>query len=680
MGEGRAVDRGRARVETAAGADLAWILLLPAVAVAAAAIAVLAPVGGRLLLPDPGYHYWTGPGLRKPAVDVGYVLFAFFAMAYAGAIVRSPALRMRPRVRQTLVATAQVATLTFVVVCFVAQRRPIFEGVVASYFSVRTLVVAAVATVAVAAASWWRARAVAGTSAAIRLAAWSGTRAARACLGVAVLATVVFVLPAVHPDSATPSGESLGVLFYDEATAVLNGRSTFVDMVAYGNVWPYLTQLPLRVFGDGYLTFTVTMAAITALALLAVYGVLRRVVQRPLLALALYLPVLASSFFVENRIGSDRYDPGTYFGMFPLRYAGPYLLAWLTVWQSGRSASERWSRRVLFAVAGLVALNNVDFGVAALAATVVARLVLRWPVSRRAAAGLALDVAIGVGAALATIAAVTLVREGTLPHLGLLVRYGRIFVNGGVANLPLPRLGMHLAISATFVAAGAVAAVRVRRTGGGDPLAAMLAWCAVFGIGASVYYYAYRSHPSVLVNLFSIWSLTLALLLVAALRASVRSRRPLSVPALAVAFGFALLACSLAQVPSPVEQLRRIAAPAAAGVTADGFHESAAARLVAAGTKRGERVAVISAMGHRIAREAGVTNVAPYTGFEQMPAVEQVDETVAILRREGGNKVYVAQREPPGFALEMTRLGFRLTGRWTVESLREPTVSEYRSG
>jgi hypothetical protein len=265
--------------------------------------------------------------------------------------------------------------------------------------------------------------------------------------------------------------------------------------------------------------------------------------------------------------------------------------------------------------------------------------------------------------------------------LELLVRYGRVFVNGGFANLPLPRLGFHLVVSATFAAAGAVAAVHVSRSRGGELLAAMLGWCAVFGLGASVYYYAYRSHPDVLINLFSIWSLTLALLLVAALREAPRRFRVPSVPALIVTFGFAVAACTLAQTPSPFEQVRRIGQPtqSANGVPAGGFRPRALARLVAARTRPGEAVAIISPLGHRVAREAGVVNVSPYTGFEQMPAREQLDETVAILRREGGATVFVAQAPPSGLDTELTRLGLRFTRSWNVDAWPEPTISEYRA-
>ncbi len=687
MGEGVARTRAAVRPDPVDPADLGWILLLPAVLLAAALIALLAPVGGRVLLPDPGYHYWPGTTVvRKPAIHVGYALFVLCALGYAGAIVALRRARMRPPLRRALVAVSQAALLAFVVACWLAQRENVFAGTRKAYFTPATLAVAALATAAAAVIVHARRRGRLADPLASLRRLDAGT-VAWACLAVAVLATVVWVLPAVHTDRATPSGSAyLDALFFDESTAVLDGRSPLVDMVAYGSLWPYLTAIPLRVFGGAFGAFSVTMATLTGLALLSVHGVLRRVTRAPLLALALYLPVLATSFFVEQQIAGDRYDPGTYYGMFPLRYAGPYLLAWLTARQLGRAATGRWSLRLLFAAGGLVALNNLDFGGAALIGTVAAVLVVERPESRAALGRLALDAALGLAGTLALVSCVTLARAGSLPHLGLLTRYGRVFVDGGAENLRLPVLGLHLVISATFVAAAAVAAVRVARGARRDLLAGMLAWCALFGFGASVYYYAYRSHPDVLISLFSIWSLTLALLLAAALRGTAQApvRAWPGVPALAVTFGFAVLACSLAQLPSPLAEARRIARATPlevpGTVPAGGFRQAAVTRLVAERTGPGERVVILSQVGHRVARDAHVVNVSPYTGLEQMPAREQLDEAVAILRREGGTKVFVAQRPPPGIEAELGRLGFALAGRWIVGAWSEPVVSEYRTG
>ena len=68
----------------------------------------------------------------------------------------------------------------------------------------------------------------------------------------------------------------------------------------------------------------------------------------------------------------NRYGPSNLFSMFPMRYGGPYVLAWLLVRHVDRLRPRRAS--LLFLAAGLVLLNNPDFGMPAFAATLVALL------------------------------------------------------------------------------------------------------------------------------------------------------------------------------------------------------------------------------------------------------------------------------------------------------------------
>src|SRR4029077_9442687 len=115
---------------------------------------------------------------------------------------------------------------------------------------------------------------------------------------------------------------------------------------------------------------------------LAVYATFRRLVRSSLLALALYLPFLATAFFMIVGPPSDRYGPENIFILWPIRYAGPFLLAWLAARHVDGAAPRRaWA---LFAVAGLVAVNNPDFGLAAAAATLAALAAAAPPRSLRA--------------------------------------------------------------------------------------------------------------------------------------------------------------------------------------------------------------------------------------------------------------------------------------------------------
>ena len=68
-----------------------------------------------------------------------------------------------------------------------------------------------------------------------------------------------------------------------------------------------------------------------------------------------------------------------------------------------------------------------------------------WRLAREAAAGLL--------GALALVALLTLVRAGSLPHLGLLLEFSRLYGVDGWAMLPMPTLGLHLVVYVTFAAA-----------------------------------------------------------------------------------------------------------------------------------------------------------------------------------------------------------------------------------
>jgi hypothetical protein len=165
----------------------------------------------------------------------------------------------------------------------------------------------------------------------------------------------------------------------------------------------------------------------------------------------------------------------------------------------------------------------------------------------------------------------------------------------------------------------------------------MLAWVGVFGLGASGYYVG-RSHPDVLTDLFSVWSLALALLLLVCVRAVLRrpTRRPTIAEWLVFA-GFGVAVCSLAQTPSPASQIARLRHPTSAPL----FVHTDLERFVARTTTHGEHVAILIKLGHRIAYDVGVRNVAPFANLESMLTIGQLSETVRALRAAHGRKLFL---------------------------------------
>ena len=163
-----------------------------------------------------------------------------------------------------------------------------------------------------------------------------------------------------------------------------------------------------------------------------------------LLALALYAPLLATGFFMKIGPLDDRYGPANLFSLWPIRYGGPYLLAWLLARHVDGAAPRRpW---VLFLVAGLALVNNPEFGAGAVAALAVA-LAGRAPAAlarrRRAAGGRSGRRARSARCCCSSL--LTLVRSGSLPHLGWALEFSSLYGVGGWAMLPMPRLGLFLA-------------------------------------------------------------------------------------------------------------------------------------------------------------------------------------------------------------------------------------------
>jgi hypothetical protein len=477
---------------------------------------------------------------------------------------------------------------------------------------------------------------------------------------VAVLATAVWLLPAIQLDStvvrSAPATTADLIYTFDEGLSVVNGHSPLVNYVSqYGSLWPYVIAIPLH-FANGSLGgFTCCMVAITFFAMMAAYGVIRRVARSPLGALALFLPFLASSFFLLEGTPIFRYSFGDYFGVFPLRYAGPYLVAFLIA----RHLSGDRPKRVvwIFVVGGLTLLNNGDFGVPALGASLVALIAgATGPRDRRWWARFGFEGVGGLVAAYAVVAVLTLSRTGQLPNLALLFRYAHLFALAGYNMVPMPWFGFWVVIYLTFAATLALSVTMLVRRSGERVDVGMLAWVGIFGLGIGSYY-AGRSYAPVLIAMFSAWSLALALLVAVTARSVARSKgsglRPVQV---ALFVGFGLAVCSLAQLPVPWRSIDRLTTPSSIDI----LQPSAAVAFVQAHSEPGEPVVLLDTLGQRISREAGVDNVNPYTGILSMPTKQQLAESLDLLRDAGGTKVYLRKGEGwPELGPALERSGFR---------------------
>ena len=646
IGDRERAEPARAAAPVPSPRELAWIAAPPIALATLLAVVLLGPPLGHALLGPGSERVWPPEALwlygRPEPVKHARVALALLGALALPLAVLLGAHRGRPRLPRRAIAPVVLAgellLCAAVAAVLVLQPRAAFSGAPAHWriFSAPTLVVGALLAAALAAAARdERARATAARLAASR-------RLAALCLLAAVLGTAVWLLPDVATEHTTAHGPfpDLPPWAMGDAYAVLDGRTPLADFHAvYSQLWPYVTAVPMALLGDTIGVFTIAMTAISGAALLATYALLRRVTRSAPLALALYLPLLATSLYeVAAREVPWRISNGEIYSVWPMRCAGPLLLAWLTARQlDGARPRAVWA---LGLAGGLVALNNLEFGLGALAGTLLALACVPSRRSRRGLVRLAGELAAGCAGALALVALLTLVRAGALPHLGLLLEFPHIFGALGLVSAPMPAIAFHLAIYLTLAAALTTAAARVARRAGDVLLTGMLAWSGAFGLWAGSYY-AGRSDAIKLAALLPAWSLALSLLTVAVVRGLAARRPRLPAPAeLAVLFGFGLSACALAQVHAPwseVARLHRGGAPAL-------YRKPEVRRLVAAHTRRGERVAILVPMAGRVAYELGLANVAPYGTMEEMATRAQFDTLLAAMRAAHAHKLFLPNR------------------------------------
>jgi len=663
----RAVDAQPSDAATAA-----WAWALPCAAVTAALVAWLGPPLSHVLYPGrPLPVLPTVEANPEPVEDTRYLLSLLGPILLAVALLpAAPRLARSQRAGRALALAAQALGLAAIVLCVVRQFGPSWR---IEFFTVGQLVGAAALTGALVLAarrgwlSGWR---------------FEPRWLALAAPALALVLTALWFLSYLQTaQTICTYGDCYNTAFMaDETFAVLNGLTPLVNhTAAYGSLWPFVFAPIMALAGKTLFVWSLLMWALTVAMLLALFGVLRRVTRSSLAALALYLPVMVFTWYAASR---DVHNPIEIYQQVPMRTAGPFLLAYVAARRLERVArgapAAIWP---LGLAAGLVALNNADFGLAALGATVAALLWSDPPRTRRALGRLAGQLALGLLAAYALVALVALIRAGALPNPAKAVAFARLYTRAGVGVWPLLRLfGLPLAIYLTYAAAIGVASVRALRGAENRTLTGMLAWSGIFGLGSAAYYMG-ASTILAIATLFPAWGLCLALLAVVAIQqiAARRDRLP-GLPALAALFGFALIATFLAMPPArlmPWTQVQRIESePIYAPPDAEPMERPAdpAFRAFVASTpeangrftiRRGAPVAFFTATGHLLADAYGIRDVVPYTGRSVFTRA-QFDDALDALHAAGGSTVLVPSLILPRIAALLAARGFRVqtTSGW----------------
>ena len=625
--------------------ESAWLALLPCALALLAIVLLLGPPLGSLLFGPPGTSgFWPhyvreGVVLPEPTEHARYALSLLGPLLVSGGMLLLAGRQVRTALVDVLVPLSQAALLAFVASAIVYQASYVYNASYSfahdttAYFTPATLAVAVVLALLAGAA-------LANEAIVARLArAAHETSAKRAvAIGAAALYLVVWMLSSFNTDATiyTAHGEVWGNIpfWIDEAAAILNGQAPLVDYhVQYGQLWAYVAAGGMALLGVSWGVYSGMALAATAGAFAAVFATFRRVAGSSLAALALFLPFVATSFFMTNGPAENRYGPASLYSLFPIRYAGPFVLLWLIA----RAAQRPSARRPLplFVLAGLVAINNVEFGVPAFGATLAAMVWLEPRPTVRALAHLTGLALAGLAIAAVLVAALTLLVSGSLPDYTRLTTFPHIYGAEGFGMLMMPPFGIHLMLYCTMAATIVVATQRAA-SGTRDALTGTLVFAGVFGLGAGAYFVG-RSHPHVLIDVFSAWALALSLLVVVAVRDLAATPRRPGLAALLVLAGFGISVCSLAQTPTPWSQLDRLSHT----LPADERPFDVSVEIVDKLTRGGEPIVILLKQGHRIADRVGVVNVAPYTNLELMLSKPQWEETIAALREAGGTRLIV---------------------------------------
>ena len=627
--------------------DIAWVGLLPAALLLALCLLALAhPVSH--LIPGPSHQFFREwqMVIRPEPLEKARFLFALIApFALAGAVLlgtsREPDRRFDP-----LIIALQAAALGLGVwgalnqadgpyFPFVPDAPGYFDHLLLSYpvLAGGALVGGALTTISLRAGSGG-----------LRKRDWESSGALRFAAGAAaVVLTAVWLLPAIATDSNISTSGLLPSTHIPVAAqdyfAVVNGRTPMVDYVAqYAQLLPLAVAPLLSLSSLSITSFTTIMAVLSGLSLLAVFGVFRQVTERPLAALALYLPFLAISLFPWAHHGDAIEFNGNYNAFFPDRYLGPFVVAWLCAMamRKGKPGAP-----VLFLVAGLALLNNVEFGSVCLISLAVALVIAEPSPPARTVRRLLPGALVGLAVAIALVSAVTLIRAGGLPDPGKLTYFSRIFGRESYGAEPMPALGLHIWLYLTFAAAIVTAAVRRARSSPDRALTGMLAFSGMFGLLAGAYF-AGRSLPWQLLLLFPTWGLAGCLLAWTAylhlreVRPGGDVRRAI-LPAFASFTGFGVMVAAIATTPAPWIQLGRLndSGPKVMDVPR-------VQRFVDEHTRPGEAILLYGgAIDQRVAERAGARDVSPWNSGLSLFGPGEYRDAVDALADAGGSKVFL---------------------------------------
>ena len=599
-------------------------------------------------------------------VPFAQLLFTLMIRAYMVSARRSPMALWLCRLGAIQV---QVVLAIFTVGMWISQTRDVFI-----YFSPRWLfLVLAMSALAARVAAYLLAPAFSGRQRVRLVTARLGSVTPSALRSFAAMAAVLAVSIAVLlPSLFTSQNAALSLwtvswhlpFTLDEYAAVLNGRSLQVDFFPqYQNLLPYLFIPVYQMFGLTIATFTSPMCVLSVIALLCVYDVFVLITKNHGYALAMYLAFLGISSYASESGATQVANVFNYYA-WPMRLVLPSLAMWLTV----RYLIMPTPAKMLgvFVAGSFAAINNLDFGLPALIGCVAAVLSNS---ERRGLVPWLRDVGRVIGVltvailmAIGTLAALTVVRSGHLPNVGMVLSFQRVFLRYGYFMIPMPTWGIQWLVFVTLMAALATGATAVlsRTALSSRASPGLLIYAAIFGCGVAMYYVG-RSDPYSLIIVFWPWALCLLLLLWETTYAGLQRvwLPPLGDDGLLLLPWFLLFVhcglfwSNLAHLRNPVAQVERLSRTTDLWATA----EDTIVAMIRGNTTPGEKVGIAFPYGHLLALRADVDDVFPFAHPNSMILREQVHLAVQAFATNRVSSVFGSFTGE--FRTELRGLGFR---------------------
>jgi hypothetical protein len=584
---------------------------------------------------------------------------------------------------QSIAGLAQIGLVVFAVRMWVTQISSVY-AYFTPFFLAWTLSLAGIVIIlsaASVAAGWTRTM---RSSVGAFLAREPRILRATALCGAIVL-TAIALLPSVLTSNSVEMGPYTVVVHLPytlgEFAAVLNGRSPLGDFYPqYSLLLPYLMLPVFSATGISTTTFSLAMTILSGAGLLCCYWTFKIVTGNPWSALLLYAGLVGMAVYSALERHDLPANLFNYYAIAPIRFVLPAFVMVLTA--ASVVAPERRKTVVLFLVAALAAVNNLDFGVSALvgcaAAVVLARSADSRSVLRHAAQIGLLSVA-ALGVVIGAFSFTTLLRSGRLPQAALVLSYQQIFTRYGFYLIAMPATGIHLLIYATFMAALVTGVILLlTRSWATSPASpAMMVYGAIFGCGVGAYYVG-RSHPHSLVVVFWPWAFCLLLLCWESfqqLRLALHTRQRtqvalLCVPAVLLFAHCAIGYADLTHLRSPVRQWRRMQASAGLWRGVEDTITSEIRRR----TQPSEKVGIVFPYGHLFAIRAGVENIFPFSHPGSLILLSQMDLAVNVFLDDRVTTLFGSFT--PTFQAKLQSHGFQKIAAFPVKYPSFPTQFE----